>query len=87
MRLVSGLLLTAIAAPLSAATLPPPPVFPTGTTTGTFYGIAVADPYRALENADVPKVQAWSDAQNDRPAHVPISTSSEWTPPRRGADS
>ena len=66
MRLVSGLLLTAIAAPLAAATLPPPPVFPTGTTTDTFYGIPVADPYRALESADDPKVQAWSDAQNDR---------------------
>ena len=66
MRLVSGLLLTAIAAPLAAATLPPAPAFPTGTTTDTFYGITVADPYRALENGDDPKVQAWSDAQNDR---------------------
>jgi prolyl oligopeptidase len=29
-------------------------------------GVTVADPYRALENADDPKVEAWSDAQNDR---------------------
>ena len=66
MRRFVPFLLTACASPLIAATLPPPPVFPTGSTTDAFYGITVADPYRALENGDDAKVQAWSDAQNVR---------------------
>ena len=66
MRRLAPLLLTVCASPLFAAPLPPAPVFPTGTTTDTYYGITVPDPYRALEDADDPKVEAWSDAQNAR---------------------
>jgi len=47
------------AAPLPVAT-------PTGATTDTIQGVKVADPYRWLENAADPKVEAWSDAQNAR---------------------
>lgn len=46
--------------------LPPPPVFPKGATVDTIQGQTIADPWRALENADDPAVQAWSDAQNAR---------------------
>ena len=78
MRLVSGLLLTAIAAPLTAATVPAPPVFPTGTTSDSFYGISVADPYRALENGDdakgIIKINDWNTlhiiAQGNTLIHV-----------------
>ncbi|MEO6435765.1 MAG: prolyl oligopeptidase family serine peptidase [Tepidisphaeraceae bacterium] len=66
MRPLVPLLLTVCASPLFAAPLSPAPLFPVGSTTDTYYGITVADPYRALENGDDPKVQAWSDAQNLR---------------------
>lgn len=49
-----------------AASVPPPPAFPAGSTMDTLHGTQVPDPYRALENWDDPKVQAWSDAQNVR---------------------
>ncbi|MEP6967470.1 MAG: S9 family peptidase, partial [Pseudomonadota bacterium] len=49
-----------------AAPPTPPPAFPPGTTTDVIQGVKVADPYRALENAADPAVQAWSDAQNAR---------------------
>lgn len=42
------------------------PAFPPGNTVDTIQGQQIADPYRALENASDPKVQAWSDAQNAR---------------------
>ena len=48
----------------SPAQLPPPPAFPPGDTVDLIQSVKVADPYRALENADDPKVQAWSDAEN-----------------------
>ncbi len=51
---------------LAATPVPPAPAFPAGTTTDTIQGVKVADPYRALEDAADLKVQAWSDAQNDR---------------------
>src|SRR5438128_2749456 len=54
------------AAAVAAAPVPPPPVFPPGDTVDVIQGVKVADPYRALENGDDPKVEAWSDAQNDR---------------------
>ena len=50
----------------AAATIAPAPVFPKGTTVDVIQGVRVADPYRALEDPADPKVQAWSDAQNDR---------------------
>lgn len=46
--------------------LQPPPKTPTVDVTDTYHGVVVKDPYRWLENGDDPKVQAWSDAQNDR---------------------
>ena len=66
MRRLVPLLLTFCATSAFAETLPPAPVFPAGTTTDKYYGQTVADPFRALENADDPKVEAWSDAQNLR---------------------
>ncbi|HLY05723.1 MAG TPA: hypothetical protein VKR31_08250, partial [Rhizomicrobium sp.] len=64
-RLSAASLLLAASAAL-AATIPPPPPTPAGNTVDTIQGVAVADPYRWLENAADPKVQAWSDAQNAR---------------------
>ncbi len=49
-----------------AGTIPPPPATPAGTTADTVQGVKVPDPYRWLENAADPKVDAWSDAQNAR---------------------
>jgi prolyl oligopeptidase len=66
MRRVFVLALAVAAAPICAAPLPPAPSFPTGNVTDTYFGIQVADPYRALENGDDPAVQAWSDAENAR---------------------
>ncbi len=59
-------LLSVSATPLWAAPVPPAPVFPAGDTADTYYGKTVVDPYRALENGDDPKVQAWSDQENQR---------------------
>lgn len=61
-----ALLLTAAIATIAAAPLPPAPVFPAGPTSDIIQGVTVADPYRALEDGNAQKVQAWSDAQNDR---------------------
>src|SRR6185437_7313133 len=49
-----------------AASIPPPPATPTGQAADVMQGVKVADPYRWLENAADPKVNAWSDAQNAR---------------------
>lgn len=46
--------------------LMPAPIFPKGDTVDTIQGVKVGDPYRALENAGDAKVEAWSDAQNER---------------------
>jgi len=56
----------ATAATSPVARIPPPPLFPKGNTSDMLQGVRVADPYRALENAADPKVQAWSKAQNAR---------------------
>ena len=50
----------------AATPIPPAPSFPKGETVDIIQGTRIADPYRALENAADPKVQAWSDAQNAR---------------------
>ena len=63
------LVLTLAAAPaiaLAAHMAPPAPVFPAGKTAEVIQGVTVRDPYRGLENAADPAVQAWSDAQNAR---------------------
>ena len=66
MRQLFALLLAAASLPLAAESLPPPPAYPAGTVTDTYFGVRVTDPYRALENGDDPKVEAWSDAENAR---------------------
>ena len=58
---VSFSCIAAAPAPLSQ-----PPAFPPGDTVDVIQGVKVADPYRALENSDDPKVKAWSDAENAR---------------------
>jgi prolyl oligopeptidase len=47
------------------ATPPGPPVAPVEVVTNTYFGTAIADPYRYLENLSDPKVMAWLKAQND----------------------
>jgi len=41
------------------------PVAPVRPVTETFFGQAVTDPYRWMENLDSPEVQSWMKAQND----------------------
>jgi len=47
----------------SVAAASPPPT-PRDTVVTVMHGVTVHDPYRWLENASSPKVQAWIDAQN-----------------------
>lgn len=47
-------------------TIPPPPTFPRAAVTDKINGVAVADPYRALEDGADPQVRRWSDAQKRR---------------------
>ena len=61
-----GASLSFLAATAIAATMPPAPDTPKGDAADVIQGVRVADPYRWLENWDDAKVQAWSDAQNDR---------------------
>ncbi|HEX2801002.1 MAG TPA: hypothetical protein VHN73_02935, partial [Phenylobacterium sp.] len=65
-QLPSLILALSLAGAATAAPVPPPPPFPAGPTTDVIQGVEIADPYRALENSNDPKVQAWSDAQNAR---------------------
>jgi prolyl oligopeptidase len=66
-RLLASAILVAAATSAGASPpLPPAPVFPKGDTVDVIQGVKVADPYRALENADDPAVKAWSDAENAR---------------------
>ncbi|MCA9705502.1 MAG: S9 family peptidase [Myxococcales bacterium] len=41
-----------------------PPATRTDDVVDTYHGVAVADPYRWLEDGDAPEVREWSDAQN-----------------------
>src|SRR3954468_1382275 len=66
MRLTALTLALSLTAAAAVAAIPPPPAFPAGDTVDTVQGVRIADPYRALENAADPKVEAWSDAQNAR---------------------
>ena len=63
---LSALSLFLAAGAAFAAAIAPPPATPAGATVDTIQGVQVADPYRWLENATDPKVEAWSDAQNER---------------------
>ncbi|MGD0866036.1 MAG: prolyl oligopeptidase family serine peptidase [Rhizomicrobium sp.] len=49
-----------------AATVAPAPPTMRGEAFDVIQGVRVADPYRWLEDANDPKVQAWSDGQNAR---------------------
>ena len=40
------------------------PAAQVGTVVDTYHGVAVADPYRQLENVKDPEVQAWMKAQS-----------------------
>jgi prolyl oligopeptidase len=64
----NGLILAAFVAgtAASAANIPPPPATATGNDFDMLHSVKVPDPYRWLENANDPKVAAWSDAQNAR---------------------
>jgi prolyl oligopeptidase len=42
-----------------------PPVAPVTNVTDTYFGVAVSDPYRYMENLSDPAVAAWMKAQND----------------------
>lgn len=63
---LSAFVLCCVAGAALAATIPPPPATPAGSTVDVIWGTKVADPYRWLENAADSKVQAWSNAQNAR---------------------
>src|ERR1700685_3907101 len=60
--LIAPLLLLGSARNGSADETPTPMV----DVTDTYHGVAVHDPYRWLEDADDPKVKAWTAAQNAR---------------------
>jgi prolyl oligopeptidase len=49
----------------SLAAPPGPPVAPVEDVTNVYFGTAVVDPYRYLENLSDPRVMAWLKAQND----------------------
>jgi prolyl oligopeptidase len=65
-RPLLGASLFFLAATALAANMPPAPDAPQGDAFDVVHGVRVADPYRWLENWDDSRVQAWSDAQNDR---------------------
>jgi prolyl oligopeptidase len=48
-----------------ALSFEPPPLFAAGSSTDTYFGTTVADPYRALEDVKDAKVQAWMKAQGE----------------------
>src|SRR5688500_1287779 len=56
-----GLVATLLPARPAPAAYPPAP---TADVTETHHGIAVADPYRPLEDPDSPASRAWIEAQN-----------------------
>src|ERR1700748_3797636 len=51
--------------PAAAATRAAPPVAPVRPVTTDYFGTAVTDNYRYMENLQDPQVQAWMKAQND----------------------
>lgn len=65
MRSSTSLMLAlSMLAPLAALAQSKAPPTPTDKASSTLHGVTVPDPYRWLENADSPKVQAWIRAQN-----------------------
>src|SRR5277367_4919907 len=63
-RLFLSLFLGSSALTLQAAPLSQP-VAPVRPVTDTYFGTAVVDPYRWMENLKSPEVQSWMKAQND----------------------
>src|SRR5947208_2179998 len=63
---VSALSLLLAGGAALAAAIPPPPQTAAGSAVDIIQGTQVADPYRWLEDAADPNVQAWSNAQNAR---------------------
>lgn len=55
---------TGVVGHAAAQTPPALPVFPPGSTTDTFFGTVVPDPYRELESVKAPAVAAWMKAQS-----------------------
>lgn len=60
---------------------PPPPSTQVDEVVDTIHGVAIADPYRWLENRDAPETRAWIDEQNAYAEEVvgqgPLRTSIE----------
>src|ERR1700722_19208105 len=63
-RLALAFILGVAALPLQGAALSQP-VAPMRPVTDTYFGTAVVDPYRWMENLKSPEVQSWMKAQND----------------------
>jgi prolyl oligopeptidase len=63
---VCALVLPLLATAAIAGPFLPPPKTPAGNNVDVIQGTRVADPYRWLETASDPKVEAWSDAENTR---------------------
>ncbi|MBI2833045.1 MAG: S9 family peptidase [Acidobacteria bacterium] len=61
---IAALVLTA------AAQIPKPPETKRGDAVETLHGVAIADPYRWLEDQDAPDTRAWIEAQNRQTAAV-----------------
>ena len=55
----------ALTEPVAAAPAPIPyPAAPRGDVVDTYFGVAVPDPYRTLEDPDAPATRTWIDAEN-----------------------
>lgn len=62
----AALVLSAVAGPAASQSATPLayPVAPRGNAVDTYWGTAVADPFRPLENVDAPRTQAWLRAED-----------------------
>src|SRR5271163_413808 len=61
-----AIFLLTMAALAQAPSIPAPPVAPKRPVNDQYYGVAVTDDYRWLENWDDPAVKQWSAAENVR---------------------
>ena len=62
---VRSFLLTMTLTAMGSAAVAAPPVAAVRPVTDTYYGTAVVDPYRWMEDAAAPEVQQWARAQSD----------------------
>ncbi len=58
-------LAASVGLPMAWCSLAAPPVAPVENVTNTYFGTAVVDPYRYMENLSNPNVTAWMKLQND----------------------